>query len=150
MVLARGFFWQRLGAEGPRNVRYFGVVGALVALVGVWGALVALVGRHRFGDRVGDRCRPKSLRDLENPDPKEVVIDEVAGQGIAFLFCPFAWPWLLAAFVLFRFFDILKPWPVGWIDRNWHGGWGIMADDLVAGLYALGCLQGAHYLIQVL
>ena len=96
---------------------------------------------------VGTFAAQKASVLLNNQDPKEVVIDEVAGQGIALIFCPLAWPWFLAAFILFRFFDILKPWPVGWIDRNLHGGFGIMADDLVAGLYALGCLQLAlHFL----
>jgi len=49
--------------------------------------------------------------------------------------------WLLIGFVLFRLFDILKPWPIDWLDRQVHGGLGIMLDDLVAGLMALACLQ---------
>ena len=96
---------------------------------------------------VGTVAAQKASEILNNEDPKEVVIDEVAGQGIALLFCPLGWPWFVAAFVFFRFFDILKPWPVGWIDKNLHGGLGIMADDLVAGLYALGCVQLLLYFL---
>jgi phosphatidylglycerophosphatase A len=69
-------------------------------------------------------------------DPGWVVIDEVAGQWIAMLPLPRpAWPGLLAAFLLFRLFDITKPGPVGWADRR-HGAVGVMADDVIAGAIA--------------
>lgn len=80
-------------------------------------------------------------------DPSEVVIDEVAGQWIALLPLSlglmmagsaahvFPYPGWIAAFVLFRLFDIWKPGPVGWADRQ-HGAFGIMADDVIAGLIA--------------
>jgi phosphatidylglycerophosphatase A len=73
-------------------------------------------------------------------DPGEVVVDEVAGQWIALVpagLDPLA---CFLGFVLFRVFDVWKPWPVGWIDRSVKGGVGIMADDLVAGLYAAACV----------
>ena len=76
-------------------------------------------------------------------DPGWVVIDEVAGQWIALL--PLArptWPGLLAAFALFRLFDIAKPGPVGWADRQ-PGAFGIMADDVVAGALAALVLLAA-------
>lgn len=70
-------------------------------------------------------------------DPGHVVIDEVAGQMITFLASPDAsWKWLLAGFVLFRIFDVLKPFPAGRAERL-PGGWGIMMDDVVAGGYGL-------------
>ncbi len=78
-------------------------------------------------------------------DPGEVVIDEVAGQWIALL--PLAFspaPFLslipagLFAFACFRFFDILKPWPVGALDRGLKGALGVMVDDVAAGIYAAG------------
>jgi hypothetical protein len=50
---------------------------------------------------------------------------------------PAGWEWVLAGFVLFRLFDVLKPWPISWFDRRIHGGLGIMLDDLIAGLFAL-------------
>lgn len=69
-------------------------------------------------------------------DPGPVVIDEVAGQLITFLFDPAGgWRSLLGAFLLFRFFDVLKPFPARRLERL-PGGWGIMSDDIVAGLYA--------------
>jgi phosphatidylglycerophosphatase A len=69
-------------------------------------------------------------------DPSWVVIDEVAGQWIAMLPLPRpAWPGLVAAFLLFRLFDITKPGPVGWADRR-HGAVGVMADDVIAGAIA--------------
>ncbi|KOO12464.1 phosphatidylglycerophosphatase, partial [Vibrio xuii] len=60
----------------------------------------------------------------------------------------FDWKWLLAGFVLFRFFDMVKPWPIGWLDKRVHGGLGIMLDDIVAGvmvgvsLYLVGVYLG--------
>lgn len=73
-------------------------------------------------------------------DPGHVVIDEVAGQWIALLaFCGYGranWPHALLALALFRFFDILKPWPVRQLERL-HGGTGILLDDAAAGVYAL-------------
>lgn len=72
-------------------------------------------------------------------DPGKVVIDEVAGQYIALLPIPLsiepAWWSMLAAFILFRFFDIVKPYPARRLE-SLHGGLGIMADDLIAGVYA--------------
>jgi phosphatidylglycerophosphatase A len=79
-------------------------------------------------------------------DPKQVVIDEAAGFLVAtFLIPPHALP-LLAAFVLFRVFDILKPWPGRRLERL-PGAWGIMADDLVAGLYADLAIQAVRWLM---
>jgi phosphatidylglycerophosphatase A len=46
------------------------------------------------------------------------------------------WKWLLTGFILFRFFDMVKPWPIGWLDKRVHGGLGIMIDDIVAGIMA--------------
>ena len=84
-------------------------------------------------------------RDLD--DPGAVVIDEVAGQWIA-LIPALLNPWLVAlAFVAFRLFDILKPWPVGLLDRELKGGLGIMADDIAAGIYAAAVVWGAAEII---
>jgi phosphatidylglycerophosphatase A len=73
-------------------------------------------------------------------DPQSVVIDEVAGQWIALLFAPVAWKSLLAGFILFRAFDILKPPPVRQLERLPEGT-GIVMDDVAAGLYALLVMQ---------
>ena len=72
---------------------------------------------------------------LKKVDPSEVVIDEVAGFLLTMLWIPLSWGTLLAGFLLFRLFDIWKPWPANAAERL-HGGLGIVLDDLVAGLYA--------------
>ncbi|HKU64212.1 MAG TPA: phosphatidylglycerophosphatase A [Rhizomicrobium sp.] len=69
-------------------------------------------------------------------DPSECVIDEVAGQWLACAFASVSLPALALAFILFRLFDIWKPWPVGWADRELPGGLGVMTDDMIAGLMA--------------
>jgi len=76
-------------------------------------------------------------RESGHPDPGFVVIDEVAGQWIALLFCPPDWGHAIVALVLFRLFDILKPPPARRLERL-PAGWGIVFDDVAAGLYALG------------
>jgi phosphatidylglycerophosphatase A len=79
-------------------------------------------------------------------DPSWIVIDEVAGQWLALLGLTHpTWPGFLAAFLLFRLFDITKPGPVGWADRH-HGPIPIMADDLIAGAIAALVLLGARAL----
>lgn len=75
-------------------------------------------------------------RESGGHDPGFVVIDEVAGQWIALLFCPADWAHGLIALILFRLFDITKPFPVRRLERL-PGGWGIVFDDVGAGLYAL-------------
>ena len=70
-------------------------------------------------------------------DDGAIVWDEFVGIWIALAFQPSGWGWLAAAFVVFRFFDILKPWPISWLDRRVSGGMGIMVDDVLAGIYAL-------------
>jgi len=65
-----------------------------------------------------------------------IVWDEVAGYLITMWLVPFSWKALLLGFVLFRVFDIIKPWPIKWIDRKVQGGLGIMLDDVLAGVFA--------------
>ena len=78
---------------------------------------------------------------IDRPDPGCIVIDEILGMFITLTLAPnhpVAW---LLGFVLFRIFDVLKPFPVSWFDTHLHGGIGIMMDDVMAGVYALICLQ---------
>jgi len=82
-----------------------------------------------------------SARRLGVHDHPGIVWDEIAGYLVTMLWAPRGLIWALLGFVLFRFFDILKPWPIGWLDRRVGGGLGIMLDDLAAGLAALGLLQ---------
>jgi phosphatidylglycerophosphatase A len=73
-------------------------------------------------------------------DHPAIVWDEMVGFWISMAAAPPGWLWLLIGFALFRLFDIWKPWPIYWLDRRVAGGLGVMADDLVAGLYAALCL----------
>jgi phosphatidylglycerophosphatase A len=80
-------------------------------------------------------------RNTEAHDPGEVVIDEVVGYLIAFAWLPLTWQSFVAAFVVFRFFDILKPFPISVIDRKIEGGLGTILDDVAAGLITNVLLQ---------
>lgn len=80
-------------------------------------------------------------RDIGVHDHGGIVWDEFVGFWITMIAAPPGWLWIIVGFVLFRFFDILKPWPIRWIDKKVHGGFGIMLDDVLAGLFALAVLQ---------
>lgn len=90
---------------------------------------------------LGIAASTRSIPLLGNEDPSEAVVDEVMGQLITFCFIPFGigWPFILAGFLLFRAFDIWKPYPVRALEVL-PGGLGICADDIVAGVYAGICL----------
>ena len=88
-----------------------------------------------------------SARRLGAPDPPAVVWDEIAGMLVALLALPRGWHWWIVAFVLFRAFDVLKPWPIGWLDRRVRGGAGIMVDDLVAGAFAWAAVQALSRMV---
>lgn len=88
-----------------------------------------------------------SQRLLSRNDPPEVVIDEVAGIFLSLFLLPPSWLNIILGFFLFRIFDILKPFPIGFIDRNMKGGLGIVLDDILAGIYANICLRGLMLLM---
>lgn len=73
-------------------------------------------------------------------DASQIVIDEVAGYLVTMLGIPFTFPAALAGFVLFRAFDVLKPWPASYFDRQ-HSAWSVMLDDVAAGVWALATLR---------
>lgn len=85
---------------------------------------------------VGWRVSSLAEKELGRQDPQTVVIDELAGYMVTMLWLPLSFKSLLLGFIAFRFFDIKKPWPVNVLDKELHGGLGIMADDVAAGLYA--------------
>lgn len=72
-------------------------------------------------------------------DAPQIVADEVVGMWLALAFCPQVWWLVLPAFLLFRLLDVAKPGPIGWLDREVHGGLGVMLDDVLAGAIA-GCV----------
>jgi phosphatidylglycerophosphatase A len=82
-------------------------------------------------------------------DPSQVVIDEVMGYLVAMLFLPFQVKYVLISFVVFRIMDIVKPWPARQIQVL-HGGWGIMFDDLVAGIYSGLVILSGDYLYRII
>lgn len=100
---------------------YLGVVAVAFAL-GIWASAWVI-----------DRTKIE--------DPGVVVWDEFVGQWLALLLAPPHWAWIVVGFALFRLFDIWKPWPVRWADRELHGGFGAMVDDALAGLLAFAALQ---------
>jgi len=109
----------------------FALIACAVALVpvGVWAAT-------RYAARTG------------TTDAGPVVIDEVVGQWLTL--APLVvvdWFLFLVGFILFRAFDVLKPWPIGWIDRNVKGGLGVMLDDVVAGFFAAAVLWSFIWVI---
>jgi len=79
-----------------------------------------------------------------------IVWDEFVGFWITMFMAPTGWVWVVIGFVLFRFFDILKPWPINWLDKKVHGGFGIMIDDALAGIYALLVLQLIAFSVRFL
>jgi len=92
-------------------------------------ALFFLVPLAVWSSSLSERC-------LGRNDPPEVVVDEVAGFLLTLFLLPLSWLTLCLGFVLFRFFDILKPFPIRWFEKNLRGGTGIVLDDLMAGIYA--------------
>ncbi|MBR2656690.1 MAG: phosphatidylglycerophosphatase A [Loktanella sp.] len=118
------------------------VAWALVMLAGPWALVAGIVLAYALGIwATGVETAGKA-----DHDPSEIVIDEVAGQWIALLPVVFGatmrdadllalWPGWVAAFVLFRLFDITKIGPIGWADRM-HGPTGVMLDDVIAGIFA--------------
>lgn len=84
----------------------------------------------------------------EDQDPSVVVIDEVLGMLIAVVWLPQQLIWFVAAFIIFRLLDIVKPFPVSWFDKNGRGGFGIVADDVVAGVITNMILQGIFWYLK--
>ena len=87
--------------------------------------------------------------DLEEKDPSSAVIDEVLGMGVAMVAIPHQWPFVVMAVILFRLFDIWKPYPIHRLEKL-PGGWGIMTDDLLAGIYANVWIQIGEWLVRML
>lgn len=130
-----------------------GTCGSLFALpivaVGyIWG-LPAYLGFLMVLFIVGWLTARIVLKSQTEPDPGFVVIDEVVGQGLAFsliIGLGFSWIYLFLGFLLFRLFDIVKIWPASYFDGSVHNAFGVMMDDVVAGLYAALILYGITFI----
>lgn len=118
------FAWLTLDLGLPLQL----AVAAAISLSGIWicGESARRIGVHDHGG---------------------IVWDEMVGYWLAAALVPLHWAWLAAAFVLFRVFDILKPWPVSLAERRLGGGFGIMLDDAVAALYTVILLAGAEAML---
>jgi phosphatidylglycerophosphatase A len=143
-----------------KNIATLGSIGYLPFAPGTFGSLAAMaffaVLRPQLPVQVflliaitlvGAIASHLTEKLLNEKDSRHIVIDEFAGYGLSILSLPSAIPYLVAAFLLFRFFDILKPPPIRWIERTFSGGIGIMADDLMAGIYANAVLQAWIFLV---
>lgn len=142
-------FWDRLALA----LATLGPAGRMPQAPGTWGSALALLLAWPLflplgiGARIlvlvlvfplGAWCASRAEVLLKTEDPSCVVIDELWGQWLALLFLPrSSWPWIILAFLLFRLFDIAKPWPVRASEHWLPRGWGIMLDDGLAGAYAL-------------
>jgi phosphatidylglycerophosphatase A len=118
---------------------------------GTWGSLVgvglllimqslpipAYIGVIILFTWLGVRVCQRTAEDLRVHDHPAIVWDEVVGYLITMIMVPVTLGWVIYGFLLFRVFDIWKPWPIATIDKNVSGGLGIMLDDVLAGIYAL-------------
>mgnify|MGYP000530742071 FL=1 len=123
-TLAAVPLWYLL-AQTPLTIYLLLVLGAFVIGIGLCG---------------------RTSRDLGVHDHGGIVWDEFVGYWITMIAVPVDWIWALAGFILFRLFDILKPWPIGPVDKRVHGGLGIMLDDVLAGVMAAAVLHGLIWL----
>ena len=90
----------------------------------------------------------KSARLLGVHDHSGIVIDEICGCLLVLWFVPDQWLWIVAGFIIFRGYDIVKPWPINYLDRHVGGGFGIVLDDLMAGIYAALSIEAIHWLLR--
>lgn len=129
----------------PKAPGTFGTLAAiplylLLAQVPIGAYVVLVIIAFIFGVYLCDQAS----KDMGVHDHGGIVWDEFVGYWIAMIALPFHWTWIVAGFVLFRVFDILKPWPISWLDKKVHGGFGIMIDDVIAGIFAAIILQLAY------
>lgn len=113
----------------------------LLYLLPLWLGLVVIVLACVFGIWLCGRV----AGDLGVHDHGGIVWDEIVGIWMTLILLPNTWQWWLLGFVLFRILDILKPWPISWLDRHVGGGLGIMLDDMLAGLIAAAILYAVWW-----
>ena len=144
-LIASGFYSGRLPISGTAGsilaylIWYFGLSNLSLEI-----QLIVIVGGFFIGIIVSDAV----IKNTQDSDPAVVVWDEFIGSWISCLALPKNGDegyWILFSFLLFRLFDILKPFPAGWADKQLSGGVGVMLDDVFAGIYALIIIQIAMY-----
>ena len=132
-----------------------GTWGSLVAVL-IGAPLLAILGHGSFWGLIvasfllGCYLCKKTTEDLGVHDHGAIVWDEFVGVFITLSALPdLSWPWLLCAFIVFRFFDVLKPWPIRYFDRKVENGFGIMIDDVVAAIFGVVVILGLRSLLHV-
>lgn len=150
-VFSHPLHWIAFGFGAGLSPIAPGTVGTLVALPFIMAmsflSLPIYIAITFFTIIIGTYAADWSSRDLKIHDHSGIVIDEIAGMMVVMLFVPINVLTLFEGFVLFRLFDIVKPWPINWLDRQIKGGIGIMVDDLLAALYAGVVLKLVQLLI---
>jgi phosphatidylglycerophosphatase A len=136
-LLATGF-GSGLSPVAPGTV---GTLASLLLFIFVQDTTWPLLAICVVGFFVGIWLCERTSEKLGVHDHGGIVWDEFIGMWITLLWVPLSLGTLAIAFVLFRLFDILKPWPIGYLDKRVQGGLGIMIDDVIAGVFANVCLQ---------
>ena len=113
----------------------------LLGVTGWWLAVLCVV-LFFWGVRICSHTE----RELGIQDYGGIVWDEIVAMLLVLAFVPFRWKWWLAALVLFRVFDAVKPWPIKWFDARIHGGLGIMLDDIIAAFFTLFVLNAVMWI----
>ncbi len=119
----------------------FGTLAAVFFMVALKPSVLAHIALTVFFIIAGILSSNKAEELFRQKDSRHIVIDEFAGYMASLLFLPLSWGYIIAAFVLFRFFDILKPPPLRRLENVFNGGFGIMADDIGAAVYTNLLLQ---------
>lgn len=145
-LLKHPYAWLALGFGSGLSPLAPGTAGSLLAAVLWWFFLAGQplwlqIAAVLVGFELGVRASNWMIARTGIKDPGYIVWDEFIGMWIALLWLPKSLLWYTAAFALFRLFDIVKRGPVGWADKRFTGGFGVMFDDVLAGLLALACLQ---------
>lgn len=126
----------------PKAPGTFGTLAAVLFYIPMQGlGLETYIGITVLVSLIGIPLCGYTAHALGVHDHPGIVIDEFAGYFITMIAAPAGWLWIGIGFVLFRIFDIIKPWPIHLLDKHVPDGLGIMIDDLMAGVYALICMQ---------
>ena len=154
---------QRVSLKNPVHFLALGFGSGLIPFMpGTFGSLAALPLLIPFlylppitlliaavlASAIGIYLCGKTADDMQVHDHGSIVWDEVAGILLTFLWVPLSLWTVVAGFLLFRFFDIVKPWPIGPVDKYASGGLGIMLDDIIAGLMACASLHGLIWIVN--
>ncbi len=134
MPIAPGTFGTLAAVPPAIIIYYFGTVPSVISLI-------VIIPLSVWTSNVTQKL-------LGKDDPSEIVIDEVAGFFVTVFLLPFSWLSFTLGFLLFRVFDILKPFPIGMIDKKIKGGTGIVLDDIVAGIYANICVRAVQAILD--